>query len=177
MRRGLLHVVGLLAVCAFLGTTLAGVAVAQEQKCSLMLGAPEGWINLPEVAAKFGVPVFFVVEGFDFETSPAVMYARFWDAQPGQTLDALVEEDVRHFKEAYPEAKVTLTEELTKERRYIWLDFVGSGSNAYEQTVFTQFFDCFILFTLSATAQENLELAKPHFLEFISTTRPMVKVD
>ena len=177
MRRGLLRVVGLLAVCALLGTMLTGGAVAQEQKCSLMLGPPEGWINLPEVAAKFEVPVFFVVEGFDFETSPAVMYARLWEAQPGQTLDSQVEEDVRHFKEAYPEAKVTLTEESHNGRRYIWFDFVGSGSNAYEQTVFTQSFDCFIMFTLSATAQENLELAKPYFQEFINTTRPMIKVD
>lgn len=46
-----------------------------------MMGPPEGWVNLPEVAAASGLCFTFVPAGYDFDNAPAVIYPNMVDAK------------------------------------------------------------------------------------------------
>lgn len=164
-------------LCGFVANAGYG-ADADGQKCSMIVSVPQGWQSVPDIAQQMNVPVILTVEGYDFNSSPAVMYARFMEGHPGRSLDQLVEKDIESFKRAYPErGKADTHEERIEGRRYIWCKFEGGGSNAYELVVYTQYADCQYIYVLSAMNKENLSVAEPWFVEFLNGIRPMVKVD
>lgn len=87
-----LSVWALLACTAAFGSAAAAQAqslefdAAQGGICywgsvGFMMGPPEGWVNLPEMAAASGLCFTFVPAGYDFDNAPAVIYPNMGDAK------------------------------------------------------------------------------------------------
>lgn len=98
--RKLAPVLVLMSVFAFLLSSPAAAAgdamLIYGKGYSLMVSEPPGWSGVTEDAAKYRVNVYFPMSGYDFNSSPVLMYARVLDKN-GNTVGKNLELDMLDF--------------------------------------------------------------------------------
>jgi hypothetical protein len=172
---GALLAVILLLPASHTGAEIEKVAWPREKDMVFMwwpkVTPPDNWIHVPEVSYQNHINLF-VLEGQDFDDSPAVMYARaiyYENGNTEQELETAIKDDLEGFLEHSPDSSVAEagtvpTGDGTKLRT---ISFTPKGQGHWELVSYGREPKYVLMFCISATSKEALDQHRGAFLEMV----------
>jgi hypothetical protein len=96
--------------------------------------APSGWTIDQSSGANNGLPAVFYEEGNSWGKASNVMYTQIWDKENNDSLESIIEQDIKNYKKGYPGLVVEDKPDIVTAKGIIAKvkGFTGGSKSAYE---------------------------------------------
>ena len=147
------------------------INVVYGDKHIFTIQTPANWVNDRRVAKEIGLVNFFYPVTDSLVGQKSYMYANGYDKKPSETLQSFIDADLKKYKNKYPNfrfEKIDVGFNGTVKNGQLY-----SVSNLHdrfkEEVLFAETDESIIVFTFSATTEENYQRYQPVFDTFVSS--------
>lgn len=146
--------------------------ICYQGRVGFMIGAPEGWVNLPEAAAALGVCFMFVPVGYNLDNAPAVIYPNTGAGGGGDWVEVLSQKMLEQLSRRPGGENVQLlrgepfvsARNLEFQQRYF---NNGPAPNNFELVAYHVQDDVLLLVVLSATTEQARQDYQADFMRLL----------
>jgi hypothetical protein len=155
-------------------TEAANSGILLFRGSSFMLAAPKNWVMDSQSGAGAGLPAVFYPQGSSWSQGKAVMYANVWvKTNPAQeTLEKVIEVDVKAFKDRSDKLKVTDGEALAtskSDKKATVKYFTGDPFGNHEAIAYIDEGKTVSMIVLSSRTREDFEKSLAAFKELVGS--------
>lgn len=153
-------------------TSNAGLVFFKQS--SFLLSAPKNWVMDNEAGTGQGLPAVFYPQGSSWSKGASVMYANVWvkDDPKEETLEKIIEADVKNFKARSENLKVTDGEALPtqkSDKKATVKYFTGDPFGNHEAIAYIDEGNTVTMIVLTSRTKEDFEKSLAAFKELVAS--------